>query len=326
MIKNQTKEGILSLIGNTPLVHLENIFAEYNFEFYGKMEMQNPGGSIKDRTSYRIITHAFQEGKIGSDTVIIESTSGNMGIGLAQICLFFGLKLILVVDPHINPQAARLLKTYGAEFVTVTEHDGKGGYLNTRLKKVQELLAKYPDSFNPNQYHNHDNPLAHRHTVNEIYQSLGYFPDYILIPTSTCGTLMGFAKELHRQKAKTRVIAVDAVGSVIFDDDPQLRRIPGIGSSQHSNFLDQNLIDQVIHIHDEECITGCHELLQKESILAGGSSGAVISAIEKIANKIERKASVVGIFADRGERYLDTIYNKEWISRHFPNTVKIKNV
>lgn len=324
MIKQQTMEGVLSMIGNTPLVHLEKIFVEYPFNFYSKMEMQNPGGSIKDRTSHRIITQALNEGKIDGETVIIESTSGNMGIGLAQICLYYGLQLILVIDPHINLQAKRLLETYGAEFEIVTDSDGCGGYLKTRLKKVEDLLQKYPNSFNPNQYHNEDNPLSHQLTVAEIHTSLGYYPNYIFIPTSTCGTLMGFARELERLNAKTKIVAVDAVGSVIFDDKPSMRRIPGMGSSQHPRFLDQNLIDTVLHITDEESIAGCHELLTKESILAGGSSGAVISAIKKLAPKIAKGESVVGIFSDRGERYLDTIYNKEWISKHFSNTVKIE--
>ncbi|MBE8715153.1 2,3-diaminopropionate biosynthesis protein SbnA [Sphingobacterium hungaricum] len=327
MIKvDRAVDGVLSLIGNTPLVNLKNIFAAYNFDLYGKMEMQNPGGSIKDRTSYRIISQALNEGKINADTVIIESTSGNMGIGLAQICLHYGLKLILVVDPHINKQARQLVETYGAEFVMVDEHDGKGGYLNTRLKMVDLLLKRYPNSFNPDQYHNKNNPLAHAETVREINQSLGFFPDYIFVPTSTCGTLMGIAQEYRRLNADTKIIAVDSVGSVIFDQKPQVRNIPGMGSSRSSDFLDQRLIHDVIHVSDEETIMGCHQLLNKECILAGGSSGATIKAIEKYTDKINPNSTIISILSDRGERYLDTIYSKSWINETFGKTLSITNI
>jgi len=316
-------DGVLSLIGNTPLVHLKNIFASYNFELYGKMEMQNPGGSIKDRTSYRIISQALSEGKINSDTVIIESTSGNMGIGLAQICLHFGLKLILVVDPHINKQARQLLETYGANFVMVYDNDGMGGYLNSRLRKVEELLKKHPNSYNPNQYHNKNNPLAHAETVKEINRDLGAFPDYVFVPTSTCGTLMGIAQEYHRLQAPTKIIAVDSEGSVIFDQTPKSRNIPGMGSSRSSNFLDQQLIHSVVHVSDEETIMGCHQLLNKECVLAGGSSGAIIKAIEKYSPYIEPNSTIISILCDRGERYLDTVYSKKWIQEKFGNTLSI---
>lgn len=315
------KEGVLSLIGNTPLIRLKHLFPEFHFDVFAKMEMENPGGSIKDRTSYHMISHALKEGRINGDTVIIESTSGNMGIGLAQICLLFGLRLILVIDPHINAHAQKILQAYGAELVMVTDNDGLGGYLNTRLLKVKALLEYYPNSYNPDQYHNRYNPLAHQKTAQEIIDALGEFPDYIFIPTSTCGTLMGFAEAMHQRGAHTKIIAVDAVGSIIFDDKPQLRRIPGMGSSRASNFLDQRLIHDVMHISDEEMVIGCHKILQKESILAGGSSGAVVMAIEKWALKIPSNARVIGIFADRGERYLDSIFDKAWIELNFPNAL-----
>src|SRR5690606_23237417 len=138
--KSATSNNIIGTVGNTPLVKYSRIFDPFVFEFYGKMESFNPGGSIKDRVAVRLIEDAIRDGKVGSHTTVVESTSGNMGIGLAQVCHYHKLKLLLVVDPHINQPAAKLLKAYGAKLITVNEQDGMGGYLKTRLERVQQLL------------------------------------------------------------------------------------------------------------------------------------------------------------------------------------------
>lgn len=326
MIATNVKEGILSTIGETPLVKLKNVFAEYPFHFYAKMEMFNPGGSIKDRTSYHMLSEAFKQGKIAANSTIIESTSGNMGIGLAQLCLYYGLRLILVVDPHINKESAQLLRIYKAELVFVDELDDNGGYLKTRLATVQKLLKTIPNSYNPDQYHNKNNPLAHRQTFTEIIQQLGAAPDYIIIPTSTCGTIMGFINEIDKQGYATKVIAVDAQGSVLFNQKPRERLIPGMGASQKSHFLDAAKLHAVQHISDSDAVVGCHKLLKLESMLAGGSSGAVITAIEKIAYRFKEDNTVIAIFPDRGERYLNTIYNTEWIATKFPELLNNEKI
>lgn len=307
------KNDILSCIGNTPLVRFNNLFLTLQSAVYGKMEMLNPGGSIKDRTAHNIVRHAMDVGKINADSVLIESTSGNMGIGLARICHFYGLKLILVTDPHINPLAEKILKTFHAEIVKVDEHDGNGGYLNSRLKKVEQLLADIPNSFWPDQYHNMDNPAAHQQTFQEIVEDLGFAPDYLFIPTSTCGTLRGFADAVENLGATTKIVAVDAKGSMIFKDDPSARLIPGMGASRKSHFLRADQVHGVIHVSDADCVAGCKKLLAKESILAGGSSGAVVMAIEQYQANFKSNETIVAIIPDNGERYLDTIYSDEWL-------------
>lgn len=317
----QEKTGIIACVGNTPIIRLNRLFGGSGINLYGKLEMFNPGGSIKDRTAFNILGNAIEKGIIHSKTTVIESTSGNMGIGLARACHFFGLKLILVTDPHINAQSVNILKAFNAEIVTVDQHDGKGGYLNTRLSKVQELLKEIPDSFWPDQYHNMDNPLAHEQTFLEILNSLNDAPDYIFVSTSTCGTLRGLGDAIQKHKVPTKIIAVDAVGSVIFGDKPQKRIIPGMGASRPSNFLISEQVEDVVLISDRESVEGCHQLLQTESILAGGSSGAVIKAIEKKISQIPENSTVVGILADNGERYLNTIYSEEWVNQHF-NSLK----
>lgn len=317
MIKIQQNTGITSCIGNTPLIRLNRLICPSSILLYGKMEMFNPGGSIKDRTAFNILKNAIDKGLIHSGTTIIESTSGNMGIGLARVCHFLELPLLLVTDPHINELTISILKAFNAQIITVKKDDGNGGYLKTRLEKVRQLLKNIPNSFWPDQYHNMDNPSAHEQTFMEIQNSLGKFPDYIFVSTSTCGTLRGLGDAIDKNNAHTKIIAVDAVGSVIFGDKPKKRCIPGMGASRSSNFLLINQVEDVVLVSDKESIEGCHHLLSAESILAGGSSGAIVTAIEKKLPEIPENSTVVAIFADNGERYLKTIYSEEWVQQHF---------
>lgn len=309
--------GILGCIGNTPLIRLNRIFSNSNVQLYGKLEMFNPGGSIKDRTALNIVKHAVEKGIVNKNSTIVESTSGNMGIGLARICHYYKLPLILVTDPHVNSLTVSILKAFNAQIVKVDKHDGKGGYLNTRLAKVQQLLREIPLSFWPDQYHNEDNPSAHESTFLEILQTLRKAPDYIFVSTSTCGTLRGLGDAILKYGAHTKIIAVDAVGSVIFGDTPSKRIIPGMGAGRPSSFLDIRQVKDVVLIPDVESVEGCRHLLQTESILAGGSSGAVIKAVEKKLDQIPAGSTIVAIMADNGERYLETIYCEEWVKQNF---------
>lgn len=314
---NLKPEGILSCIGNTPLVPLKRLFTAPSVRFFGKLEMFNPGGSIKDRTALNIISKAFDNGEINRFTTIVESTSGNMGIGLARICHYYGLQLILVTDPHINPLTEKILRTFQAELVKVDQEDGMGGYLKSRLDKVKELLASQPNTFCPDQYHNFNSPLAHEATYREISESLGKAPDYLFVSTSTCGTLRGIAEAAAGRNEFPKLVAVDAEGSVVFGREPGTRIIPGMGASRPSDFLKMDQVFDVVHVSDKSCVEGCHRLLSQESILAGGSSGAIVVAMERILPMIPKQSTVVAIFPDSGERYLDTIFQEEWVEKNF---------
>lgn len=303
------KEGIPSLIGNTGLIKLSRLFPEK--DVYGKLELMNPAGSIKDRTSKFIIEESLRLGLINRDSWIVESTSGNMGVGLAQVCLFYGLKLRLVVDPYINRQTLMLLKAYQVDIEMVVEKDDTGSYLKTRINRVQELLKELPNAFWTRQYENTLNPLTHHQTAKEIVNQLGDAPDYILAATSTCGTLMGLASYCAQYLKNTKVIPVDAEGSVIFGRQPGKRVIPGFGASRTSSLLDTSLLESPFIMEEWESIVGCKKLLQKEAILAGGSTGALVSAVEKLELKPRQKAVI--IICDRGERYLETLYSDQWI-------------
>jgi cysteine synthase A len=317
-IMNRAREGVLSAIGNTPLVNLPNVLGDIPFNLYGKLEMLNPGGSIKDRTAISILEHALDSGKINVGTVIVESSSGNMGIGLAQACLQFGLRFVCVVDPKTTQQNIRLLEAYGAELDYVSEPDPvTGEYLQARLDRVKYRLRTITNSFWPNQYANPYNPKAHNRTMQEIVTQLGGKLDYLFCATSTCGTMRGCAEYVREHHLPTKIMAVDAVGSVIFGGPRKKRLIPGHGAAVTPALFHPDLAHKAIQVTDVDCIVGCRRLARKEAILAGGSSGAVLMAVEKIQDSIEPGANCVVIFPDRGERYLDTIYSDDWVEKHF---------
>jgi N-(2-amino-2-carboxyethyl)-L-glutamate synthase len=314
---NKVREGILSAIGATPLVRLQR---GHNFPFrlYAKLEALNPGGSIKDRTALSIIQHGFETGEIVPGTAVIESSSGNMGIGLAQICAYLGLRFICVVDPKTTSQNIDILRAYGAEIDLVSVPDAvTGEFLQARIDRVRELSSVIPNSFWPDQYSNPYNAHAHHATVAEIMASLEGEVDYIFCATSTCGTLRGCAEYVHEHSPATKVIAVDVVGSVIFGSKKARRLIPGHGAAIVPPLFAEGVADDVIHVTDLDCVVGCRRLVRREAILAGGSSGGAYSAIGRYSERIPANATCVVIFPDRGERYLDTIYSDGWVKQHF---------
>jgi cysteine synthase A len=201
----------------------------------------------------------------------------------------------------------------------VTEPDPlTGEYLPVRLRRVQHLVATTPHAFSPNQYVNPLNPRAHEVTMREIAEALHGQVDYLFCATSTTGTLSGCSTYVREHGLPTKIVAVDAVGSVLFGDQQAgLRLIPGHGASVRPELFDPSAADKVVHVTDLECVVGCRRLTLLEAILAGGSSGAVVAALEKMSNIIPDGANCVLILPDGGDRYLDTIYSDSWVSEHF---------
>jgi cysteine synthase A len=311
------QEGILSAIGDTPLVKLTKLFKGAGFDLYAKLEALNPGGSMKDRPALNILRHGLESGLIGPDSVVVESSSGNMGVGLAQACAYLGLRFICVVDPKANAQTLRLLKAYGAELDMVTEpHPATGEFLQSRIDRVKELRAAFSDSFWPDQYSNLHNPAAHRRTMSEIVAALGSGIDYLFCATSTCGTIRGCSEYVREHEMWTKVIAVDAVGSVIFGGEKKQRLIPGHGAAVRPQLYRPGLAESCVRVTDMECVAGCRRLVQQEAILAGGSSGGIVAALARMAPEIPRGSVCVALLPDRGERYLDTIYSDDWVAEN----------
>lgn len=311
--------GVLSAIGNTPLVRLAQFFdPSCRASIFAKLEMRNPMGSSKDRAAASMLIAAIRDGRvIPGRTTVVESTSGNTGLALASVCKYFRLPLICVIDSRITPQHRSLLLAFGATVEEVTIPDpATGELLPARLRRVRELLEETRPSFWPNQYANLANAQAHMVTCREIFDQLGRAPDYIFCATGTCGTLRGCADYVQQQGASTALVAVDAVGSRIFGDEPQRRLIPGLGSAIRPPLVEGLTLDRILHVSEMDAVIGARRLLDTEAILAGGSSGAVMAALSRCEDILSRPATAVVVLADSGERYLDTIYDDRWVAEH----------
>jgi len=314
------REGVLATIGDTPLIRLRKLYPDLDVTLYAKLEALNPGGSIKDRVAATVLEEALRSGDVGPGSVVVESSSGNMGIGLAQACRYHGLRFIFVVDPKTSTQNIKVLIAYGAEIDRVREPDpATGEFLQARLNRVRELLREVEGAFWPNQYCNPNNPRAHyQGTMREIATELNGNVDFLFIGTSTCGTIRGCCEYIRDHGLHTRVIAVDAVGSLIFSNVQAKRLLPGLGAGLRPPLCEASWIDDCVHVSDLDCIVGCRRLVEREAVLSGGSSGGVVAAVERYQHRFPAGTICVMILADRGERYLDTIYDDNWVREHLP--------
>ncbi|MFJ5675163.1 2,3-diaminopropionate biosynthesis protein SbnA [Streptomyces sp. NPDC093097] len=318
----QPLKGILATVGDTPLVELERLAAALDLPFrvFAKVERFNPGGSIKDRSALSMLREALRTGEaVPGRTTVIESSSGNLAIGLAQICCYYGLRLVCVVDARTTEQNLAILRAYGAEVEVVTEPDpASGAYLPQRLRRVARLAAALPDAYVPGQYGNPFNPRAHLETMREIDRSLDGAVDYLFCAAGTTGTLNGCAAYVRQHALPTTVVAVDAVGSKIFGSPAACPRlIPGHGAAVVPALFDPTAADRVVHVGDLDAVVGCRRLVRHEALLAGGSSGALVAALAKAAPDIRPGSCCVLVLPDGGDRYLDTIYSDAWVRHHF---------
>ena len=305
-------------VGKTPLFKILP-FTNEKIHLYVKLEYCNPTGSVKDRAASYILNYIKANKIIDEQTTIIESSSGNMGISLAAYCNRLKLKFICVIDPHILKANESILSDYKAEIIKVDASDVNGGYLITRLEKVNELMNSIPNSYWINQYGNPLNAQAYYLTLGEEMCRDVKKIDYVFLGVSSCGTITGVSKKIKEKFPDATIVAVDIKGSVIFGGEPEKRYIPGIGSSKVPEILKEALIDDVVVVTEEDSIESCYSLLDTYNVFIGGSSGSVISAIKQYFKNKELKkiVNVVTVFADKGERYKNTIYNKEWIINIF---------
>lgn len=304
--------GVLEAIGNTPLIRLSRYLDDPSIDLLVKLESANPGGSAKDRPARQMLEHARNTGRIDGDTVIIESSSGNMGIGLAQACRYHDLDFVCVVDPHAQPQNIAIMRALGARIETVTREVG-GSFLGARLERVQQLQREIPNSFWPNQYANRQNAIAHDlGTIREIDRQLQGEFDYLFVATSSTGTAQGCRRFLHDHHRQTKIIAVDAVGSVLFGGIPGPRHIPGLGAGREPALARHQSFDGVFRVSDVECVVGCRRAVIREALLVGGSAGGVLEAIRTMQDELAG-SRCVAILHDSGTRYLDTVFDDGWV-------------
>ena len=294
--------NMTELIGNTPLVKINKLT---NANIFAKIESFNPAGSIKDRPALNMIEKAEKEGLINKDTVIIEPTSGNTGIGLAMVCAIKGYKMILTMPETMSLERRKLLKAYGAEIILTEGSKGMQGSVD----KAIELSKKYPNSFIPQQFDNHANPEAHiKTTAEEILHDTDGKVDVIVAGAGTGGTITGIAKGLKSHNPQIKAIAVEPESSQVLAGKPAgAHKIQGIGANFVPKNFDYNVVDEIIPVSDEDAFETARKLAKAEGILCGISSGAAMYAAAEIAKRPEYKNKmIVVILPDSGERYLSS--------------------
>ena len=300
-------KSVSELIGNTPLVELTNFEKNHNLDatILGKVELFNPAGSVKDRIAKAMIDEAVKAGKVNDDTVLIEPTSGNTGIGLAAIAAARGNCLIITMPETMSIERRNLMKAYGAEVVLT---DGSKG-MKGAIAKAQELAGEIPNSFIPSQFTNPANPAIHEATTGpEIWRDTEGKVDILVAGVGTGGTVTGTGRYLKSQNPDVKVVSVEPAGSpVLSEGHAGAHKIQGIGAGFVPDTLDTSVYDEVIAVADEDAFeTGC-ELASKEGLLVGISSGAAVWAASQLAQRPENKGkTIVAILPDTGERYLST--------------------
>lgn len=300
-------KSVSELIGNTPLVELTNFEKNHNLDatILGKVELFNPAGSVKDRIAKAMIDEAVKAGKVNDDTVLIEPTSGNTGIGLAAIAAARGNRLIITMPETMSIERRNLMKAYGAEVVLT---DGSKG-MKGAIAKAQELAGEISNSFIPSQFTNPANPSIHEATTGpEIWGDTEGKVDILVAGVGTGGTVTGTGRYLKSQNPDVKVVAVEPAGSpVLSEGHAGAHKIQGIGAGFIPGTLDTSVYDEVIAVADEDAFETGRELAAKEGLLVGISSGAAVWAAGQLAQRPENKGkTIVAILPDTGERYLST--------------------
>ena len=296
--------NILELIGKTPLVRVEKLNAGVA-EIALKLEFFNPSSSVKDRASFYMLKEAKAKGIINKDTVIIEPTSGNTGIGLAMCCAVMGLKIIITMPESMSLERRKMIGAYGAELVLTPADKGMQGAVD----KAVELSKKYNNSFIPYQFSNPDNVLAHIETTSkEIFEDTEGKVDIVVAGIGTGGTAVGIAKGLKELKPSVKVYGIEPYESPLLSKgEAHPHKIQGIGANFVPELYNREVLDGIITIKGDDAIKMAKEVAVKEGVLVGISSGANLKAAIDLAQKAENKGKlIVAIMCDTGERYLST--------------------
>lgn len=301
-------DNICELIGNTPIVRLKKMEKQIGVEneLFAKLEKFNPGGSSKDRVAYQIIQNGIETGLINDSTTIIEATSGNTGIGLAMVCAYYDLQLIVVMSESVTIERVKLLEAYGAKIVLTPKEEGIEG----AIAEAKRLNAIIENSYYVNQFQNENNPLSHYlHTGEEIFESFGNELDYVFVGMGSSGTISGIARRLKEKNKKVKIIGIEPADCPYYSKREKGNcRIPGIGTTFMPKIAQLDLIDDYVTVDDKESVDMMRLIAKTEGILVGISSGAVmVGAREYIKQKQINDKKVLLIFPDTGERYLSII-------------------
>ncbi|MFE0351338.1 2,3-diaminopropionate biosynthesis protein SbnA [Streptomyces griseoluteus] len=288
---------------------------------YLKCEGFNFAGSIKLKAANEMVASAEREGVLKPDSVIVESSSGNLGVALSMIAASKGYKFLCVTDSRCNLSTRLLMESLGSKVHIVADLDENGGFLGTRIEYVRSLCASDDRYVWLSQYTNPGNWQAHYRTT--APQIARQFPrlDVLFVGTGTAGTLMGCARYFRQWHRPVRIVAVDSVGSVAFGGEPGRRMIPGLGMSMRPPLLDESYVNEVIRVEEADTIRACHQMARR-GFLFGGSTGTVVSgAAHWLARHDTRDMTAVAIAPDLGERYLDTVYQTNWLQDLFGDEI-----
>jgi cysteine synthase A len=288
-----------------------------------KLEGFNITGSIKVKTAIGLVEDLERRGiaKPG-ETVIVESSSGNLGLALSLVCAIKGYEFICVTDPNANRVTVRGMELYGAKVVVVKDRDPAGGYLGSRLRKIDQILQSDPNAVWLNQYANIANKNVHaEQTANEIAREFDKV-DWVFVGAGTTGTLSGVSERLRQVFPDVKIVAVEPTGSVTFGGVPGKRNIPGIGTSVRPKIADFAHPDRIVYVNEETTVESCLSFVRDYHLLVGGSTGTVLAAVQDLAPEFARGDTIVAISPDLGEKYLDTIYDPAWVEKFITTDAK----
>jgi cysteine synthase A len=290
-------------------------FAE-SHDVFLKLEGFNITGSIKVKTAIGLVEDLERRGMARPhETVLVESSSGNLGLALSLVCAIKGYKFICVTDPNATRATIRGMELYGAKVIVVEDRDAVGGYLGTRLKQIDQILQSDPNAVWLNQYANPANKNVHaEQTANEIAREFARV-DWVFVGTGTTGTLAGISERLREEFPRITIVAVEPVGSVTFGGAPGKRHIPGIGTSVRPKLADLAKPDRIVAVDEQRTVEACLSFLRDYHLLVGGSTGTVLAAVQQLAPEFKRDDTIVAVSADLGEKYFDTIYDPAWVEK-----------
>ncbi len=316
-------ESILDLVGQTPVVGLRRITEGLRPKVFAKLEFFNPMGSIKDRLAVHMIRKAMGDGRLHKDDLILENSSGNTALGLAMVAIQEGFRLKVVVRDSISPEKLAQLKALGVEVLEV-DHTLAPESPDSYNNITPRLAADTPHCYFPNQHNNRENNEAHYLTTGpELWEQMEGRIDYLVAGMGTGGTVGGVARYLKEKDPNIRVIAVDSEGSIFAHffrtgerKEPAPYLLEGLGDEFLIGCADFSNLDDVVTVSDRDAFLTCRELVRREAILAGGSSGAAMKVTLDLARTLMTPARIVTVFPDGASRYLSTIFNDEWMTEH----------